>query len=415
MPLDASIISQGVQAPKIDNPMDVAAKAMTMQQLANQNTISNQQISDDQASRAAYKNAVTVGPDGNPTLDRQKLYASLGQINPKTMIEQQKTDLATDAATREAQIKKFTDQTTLMHDLAYSMNDQASYTLARQKGIEAGLPNAANIPEQYDPNYVAKMRTHTGTATEQLAQYNKDREFNQKDDELGTKHEENALKRQQLGLDRNDKLGKDLDTHLDKGWVGRSGQAGVVQGKLVSAEAAQALIDQGLSQPGGLDARQIEELAQSTGKLLGGGASASARIEALVPHTAWGNVQSFKEWLTNNPTGAGQEEFVKRMAETVSREKALAENQKRQFQIEGLAAHSNLKKSDPDKYNAILQSKGITPDMIDKNGRYVQPKQAPANTGAAAHPDAPEAIQWAQQNQSDPRAQQIMSRLNGGQ
>lgn len=170
---------------------------------------------------------------------------------------------------------------------------------------------------------------------------------------------------------------QNLDKHLSLGWSGRSGQAGVVQGKINAAEAAEALLEQAKTQPGGLDSRQIEELSQSTARLLGGGgAQASGRVEALVPHTFWGKAQSLKEYLTNHPTGSGLQAFTERMADTIKREKELAQNQKRQFQVEGLAAFSRLKKNNPDLYNSILSSKGIDPSMINEKGQY----QAPAET-----------------------------------
>lgn len=175
-----------------------------------------------------------------------------------------------------------------------------------------------------------------------------------------------------------DKDAKALDKHLSQGWAGRSGQAGQIQGKINSAQAAEALLEQAKMQPGGLDSRQIEELSQSTAKLLGGGGSqASGRVEALVPHTMFGRAQSMREFLTNNPTGQGMQKFTDRLAETIRREKELAQNQQRQYQIEGLAQHARLKRNNPELFNQILESKGINPEMIDEHGRYKAKAAAP--------------------------------------
>ncbi len=174
---------------------------------------------------------------------------------------------------------------------------------------------------------------------------------------------------------QDDKDAKALEKHLGAGWLARGGQAGLVQGKINAAERAQALLDQAKSQPGGLDSRQIEELAQSTSNLLGSGTQASARVEGLIPHTLFGRTQSLKEYLTNNPTGQGMQAFTDRLAETIGREKKLADTQKKQFQIEGLGAHSRLKKSNPELYNQMLQEKGIDPSMIDEKGRYKVPDE----------------------------------------
>jgi NACalpha-BTF3-like transcription factor len=165
-----------------------------------------------------------------------------------------------------------------------------------------------------------------------------------------------------------------LQETLDKGWVARSGQAGAVQSKIIAAEAAEQLIDQGRMQPGGLDSRQIEELAQATARLLGGTTAASHRVEALVPKTAEGRARTLQEFITGKPTGQEMQAFTDRMAETVKREKDLANDQRRQFQIESLAAHSRLRKNNPELYNEVLKAKGINPEMITEDGRYKKPE-----------------------------------------
>lgn len=177
------------------------------------------------------------------------------------------------------------------------------------------------------------------------------------------------------------KEGQKLDKHLSLGWAGRAGQAGQIQNKINSAEAAEALIQQGANQKNGLDSRQIEELAQSTSKLLGSGTNASARVEALIPHTLTGRIQSIQEFLTNEPQGAKQQEFIKRLAETVQREKELAIEQQRKYQIEGLPQFSALKARNPQLYNSILQSKGIDESMIDEKGRYKKATGVPSMSG----------------------------------
>lgn len=165
----------------------------------------------------------------------------------------------------------------------------------------------------------------------------------------------------------------DLSNYLGQGWAARSGNAGKVQDKINSAEAAEALIEQGRKQPGGLDSRQLEELAQSTSKMLGGGTQASARVDALVPHTWLGRAQSLKEFISNEPTGQQAQAFVERMAETVAREKELAQTQQKQHQVSGLASFDRLKKTNPDAYAQILSSHGLDPSMVDDKGQYRKP------------------------------------------
>jgi len=240
-------------------------------------------------------------------------------------------------------------------------------------------------PGVYTPEELSKMSANDIVSVMKGAEFKAKLDQSKAQQEMA--HEDRLLKNESLkqnlkdkealkNQDKDRKEALELDKHLSTGWTMRSGQAGAVQGKVNAAEAAEALIDQGKNQKNGLDARQIEELAQSTARLLGGGATASARVDALVPHTLFGRAQSLKEWLSNNPQGSGQEAFVQRMEETVAREKALAQKQMRQYQIEGLAAHSSLKKRNPDLYNSILRSKGIDDSIIDKNGRYKEPKSS---------------------------------------
>lgn len=416
MPLDPSIIL-GIQAPQIDNPLDVQNKALTMRHLTNLNRVQDQGIADDQAMRSAFANNVSPGPDGQPTVDRAGVLSDLARTAPLKAIDQQKAFSAQDLQMQEQKMKTLSGQLntgkTILAQVPTDPNTpmeqkQAAWTKMKAQGAQYGLPNNDNLPDQYPgDSFVRNMQVHLLTAEEQMAQQNKDREFGQKSTELDYKHEENQIKRQQMGVDRDNKDAEALDKHLSQGWAGRSGQAGAVQGKIVSAQAAQALIDQGQTQKGGLDSRQIEELAQSTAKLLGGGPQASARVDALVPHTLMGKAQTLQEYLTNNPTGANQQAFVQRMADTVAREKALAETQMKQFQVEGLAAHARLQKSNPALYNHILQSKGIDPSMIDDKGQYKAPTPQ-----VAEHPQDDQAVQWAKQNPKDPRAAAIL-KLNG--
>lgn len=200
-------------------------------------------------------------------------------------------------------------------------------------------------------------------------------------DNNSTKEDVADIKNQAKISDVDAKDSKDLGTFLQKGWTARSGAAGLVQAKINNAEAAQALIDQGKGQEGGLDSRQYEELAESVSKLVGGNNQASARIEALVPKTLMGRAQTLKEYLLNTPEGQDKQEFVQRLEETVAREKALAQQQKSAFQVEGLPSHARLKKNNPKQYAAILKAAGV----VDPNND----DSSTAPTSGGATPGAP--------------------------
>lgn len=386
MPIDPNIALQ-FQPIQLQNPLDAATKALSLRDLSQRSQIQNMQMQqqqqsmgDQQALRSSLVKNTTLGADGSPQINHAGVMSDLSKVNPQAAMDY-------DKKVRGDNLDELTKQSSISKDLIWRVptdaavpiaEKQAAWDQMRQAGIQAKLPNADKVPEQYPGDNFVKLKQHDAlTAEEQLKQQNSERDFNLKSQENQEKHTENKIKQAQLDVDKNDKLAGKFQDHLDKGWTARSGAAGTVQGKIVAAEAAQQLIEQGKTQAGGLDSRQIEELAQSTGRLLGGGAAASARIDALVPHTLMGRAQTLKEYLSNSPSGANAQEFVQRMAETVEREKALAENQKRQFQIEGLPRFAALKKKDPDTYNAILKGKGIDPStMIDQNGRYKAPSAA---------------------------------------
>lgn len=207
------------------------------------------------------------------------------------------------------------------------------------------------------------------------------------------------------------KLSASVDKGLSTPMVGRSGEVGKAQGKVNAAERAQALLDQAKTQPGGLDSRQIEELAQSTSAILGSGTSASARVEALVPHTLFGRAQTLNEYLSNNPKGQGMQAFTNRLADTISREKAVAQDQVNKYLVEGTPGLPDLMKVAPDQANAKLMRAGIDPSSVDEHGRY---KRQQATQAAQSHPQDDAAVSWAKANPNDPRSAQIL-KANGVQ
>jgi hypothetical protein len=156
----------------------------------------------------------------------------------------------------------------------------------------------------------------------------------------------------------------------------RGGNLASNQKRVDNADRVQALLEQVHNNP---DPRQMEELAISTQALLSAsGTPAAEQVKALIPKSALGDVNKFKEWISNNPTGTGQQAFVQRMAETVSREKAIAQGQVQKAQTQRLSAYGKFKDADPDTYNAILNSYGLG-EQPDK----ASPKSAGAPSGKA--------------------------------
>jgi len=397
MPISADIYQNQVAFDPLGSALKGYGEGLRLKDMARQQKLGDIQLADaerGQQFKQSLQGIYSQDKNGNVAIDPNKASAVAQQF-PTEFSAWQKQQRDAQIAQQKAMIEAAEKQHGFIAQIAGSAKDQATHDKAIATLKAAGVPTN-DIPAQYDPNYWKNEQEKGTDIKTQLEQSKRlfDEQMAEKNLDLRKKEvnatiDRNNISRQQMDTDKQNKWAQDLDKHLSQGWAGRSGQAGQVQGKINAADYAEQLIKQGETQPNGLDSRQIEELAQSTARLLGGTAAASARVEALVPHTMFGRAQSLKEWLTNNPQGQGQEEFVKRMAETVAREKEMAQDQMRQFQIEGLAAHSALKNKNPTLYNDILQSKGITPDMIDEKGRYRNPAKQARGEGGQAAPAAP--------------------------
>lgn len=172
-------------------------------------------------------------------------------------------------------------------------------------------------------------------------------------------------------------------TNIDKEMDPERSSSRTGLGKLNStADASDRLSQlhqQSLSQKGGLDKRQIEEMAVASGNLVSGGSgSALAIVQAMVPHTS-GNVSAdIQEWLTNDPTGTNQQAFVDRMAETAQREGHLAKEKIKatQSRIMNGIGNQGLWNRHPELKDQIQAKYFQDQDNFDSNGNYaMQPYQ----------------------------------------
>lgn len=173
MPIDPRIALMG-QAPQIESYLDKSNKAMTMKRMALLNQADEQQFADDQALRDAYKQNMVVGEDGKQTLNRGGVISALSQTNPRQAMALQKE-------MSDADIAQMQKQADLARELAWSINDPTSYQIARQKGIELGLPNANSLPPQYDPGFVRNMKMRTMTYKDQVDNMMRQQELRARD------------------------------------------------------------------------------------------------------------------------------------------------------------------------------------------------------------------------------------------
>lgn len=181
--------------------------------------------------------------------------------------------------------------------------------------------------------------------------------------------------------DQEEKWAESLKKDIDPD-ASRSGNFGEISKNKIRAQRIQTLVGDYVQNPArlALDKRQVEEMAIGVSALMGGSGSPSeSTIHALVPQTLWGDVKGIAEWIANKPLGKGQQEFVKRMAETVNRESDLASQQMKEIQVRRLSRHSNLAQSNPDKYLQMLEDN----DLLDEDGRPLTMKALRAKSKAS--------------------------------
>jgi hypothetical protein len=164
------------------------------------------------------------------------------------------------------------------------------------------------------------------------------------------------------------KLKDDLDPNKARG-----GNLAKSQSMINSADRIDALFKQ--FPDGNIPAAQTSELANATAALINGGSAQSQhQINSIVPSSAVGDANKIMSWFTNNPRGQDQQKFMQQLHDTAGREKDTASNQVKEAQVQRLAAHSLLKKKNPELYNSILQGYQLDPDKdIDEKGQYRKP------------------------------------------
>lgn len=386
MPVDPSIIL-GVRPPQLDNLVDQQAKAQQVQQMGYQNMIQQRAMSDDQATRSAYQAAMTMGPDGNPTLDRQKFTNTLTSQNPMLGYKATQDLTVQDAAQAKAKLEIAKNQHEQAANLLSSIPrgpgvdpavQQAAYEKATQAAIDAGFPGAQNAPKQYPgDSFIQNALAQTLDAKDQLT-------YQQKAQENQLKHEENSIKRDQLHSDKVDKYTKDMKNDLDAD-KGRAGNFGIISAKVEQAQRLQTLIH-AFQSGNDLPKAQMEELALGLSNMLApGGGGSRDQVKALVPSSALGDTNAMVSYIANQPRGAGQGGFVDQIAHTIDREAATANDQLNEIRAKRVGAHGTLRQMAPDAFNRQLRSYGMDPANIDANGNYKVPA-APAADGSGQVP-----------------------------
>lgn len=299
----------------------------------------------------------------------------------------------------------------------YDESDNPIYTAEEEQKRSYQNKLIKNQAEQYDPNSESSQRASgllreaTGKdygdmSASEIKEYAPILNQSQKGD-VATEMARDRIAKQKESRDLKDSEGlnkrfgllqADLDANKSRGGNMAKNQSRV--------DNADRLITLGHDSGGNirnLDSREMEELAIGLQSMLSpGGTGSVSQVEALVPHTNVGKFNSVKEWLINDPQGAGQQKFVEKMMHTVEREREVALNQVRAAQSSRLGAYGDLYKKDPDRYKRILTNYQFTPETIDENGQYVAQKLAPGLLNKSED-DAkdPKIAEWAKQHSMD--------------
>ncbi len=247
-------------------------------------------------------------------------------------------------------------------------NALANQSFDKQTGLQASVLNHLN--DKYMAAQTSRMNTQ-------------DRINAQK--EMSANDQKNKIELSQLAADNRANQGQGkVDLSLDKRFTefGKDLNEGLASGRtdmglhqrmVSSADRVLQLGEQAKHQKGGLDKRQIHELAIASAGLVGGGGTGAAQstIEALVPHSAQGSIASLEEWLTASPQGTNQQEFVNRMLETADREKHLAQEKLKSIKAGVLQMYGDLKNRDPERYENFVKTNFGDKPQFDQNGKYV--------------------------------------------
>lgn len=143
--------------------------------------------------------------------------------------------------------------------------------------------------------------------------------------------------------------------------AGAANQA--VKSKLFAANRLDQLLEQ--YPDGNLPKIPTRELATGVAAMLSAGSGSQTAVSAIneiEPHSVVGNINDAISWLTNNPTGRGQQKFIEQFATTIRNEKKTAENQLRAEAAKQASAMSDSLGRGPNRERfeeALLKPNGL--------------------------------------------------------
>ncbi|MGZ3770058.1 MAG: hypothetical protein ACXVCP_00400 [Bdellovibrio sp.] len=421
MAIDSSIYFQQKAPDFGDRLTQGFQNGLNMRKMIDEQRARDKEQSDSVAMSDILRNNTVKNADGSISIDKNAVGQAYG-INPQKGLELQQQLANQDINRNKLKQERFNQQVDFFGRAVNGIKDQDTYARAMNEAKGIGL-DTSSMPPVWGPEAQQKLHFYAGqafTAKDQMDQQFKQQELANKKTEIGIQQQNANTNARKVGVMQgqradanNQKMAVALQKDLDAD-AGRTGNFGKISGTLISAQKLEQLTAQ--HPDGNLDPRQMEEYALGLANMVSNGSGAArSQVEALVPHTFWGKAQSVKEWLLNNPQGAEQQAFVKRMSETVQREKELAQTQLNQIRESRLTSHKAYSKADPEGFKSQLLSYGMNPDDYDQN---LLRKKTAGNTKAMGtavsdpHPADNAMVTWAKKNPNAPGAADVL-KANG--
>lgn len=205
-------------------------------------------------------------------------------------------------------------------------------------------------------------------------------------------------------------LAKNFRSDMDPD-AARAGNFGQISSKVLQSQHLLALARKADGDIRNLTKPEQEEMSIGMAGMLSsgsGGGATDSRVNALVPDTGAGRLANLKTFLFNTPYGQDQQDFTKRMAESIERQAEVSRQQMSDIQRRRLPFHNAWKAADPDSYAAALHEYGLDSEPTPRN------PGAGLLSGSATHPQDAVAIDYARSNPKDPRSAAIL-KANGVQ
>lgn len=180
MPLNPNIALQ-VKGLEVPNPLAQMAQVTQIQNALQQQRMGDIQMQNALREQSRQRELESIMSQLSPTAPVSEQAAALHKRGyfqqAQALIQQAATLAKTRREEEDARLKALTSKLDLTgRFFSEDVKDQATYDVARERAIAAGLGTAAEIPEVFDPAIVARVRNNAMSIKDQLAARQRERE-----------------------------------------------------------------------------------------------------------------------------------------------------------------------------------------------------------------------------------------------